>query len=47
MKNYYLTNAMHPKNVIIVNNRQYAALHHFAPVLGFAGSSDAVGTKTW
>ncbi len=30
--------------VVIVNNRQYAALHHFAPVFGFAPGAHLPGT---
>jgi benzoylformate decarboxylase len=33
-----------PLSVIIVNNRQYAALHHFAPVFGFAPGAHLPGT---
>jgi benzoylformate decarboxylase len=33
-----------PITVVIVNNRQYAALHHFAPVFGFAPGAHLPGT---
>lgn len=34
-----------PITVVIVNNRQYAALHHFAPVFGFAPGAALPGTE--
>ena len=34
-----------PITFIIVNNRQYAALHHFAPVFGFAPGAHLPGTE--
>ena len=33
-----------PITIVIVNNRQYAALHHFAPVFGFAPGAHLPGT---
>ncbi len=33
-----------PMSIVIVNNRQYAALHHFAPVFGFAPGAHLPGT---
>jgi benzoylformate decarboxylase len=34
-----------PITFVIVNNRQYAALHHFAPVFGFATGAALPGTE--
>lgn len=34
-----------PITIVIVNNRQYAALHHFAPVFGFAPGAALPGTE--
>jgi benzoylformate decarboxylase len=34
-----------PITFVIVNNRQYAALHHFAPVFGFAPGASLPGTE--
>jgi len=34
-----------PITFVIVNNRQYAALHHFAPVFGFAPGAALPGTE--
>jgi benzoylformate decarboxylase len=34
-----------PITFVIVNNRQYAALHHFAPVFGFAPGAPLPGTE--
>lgn len=34
-----------PITIVIVNNRQYAALHHFAPVFGFAPGAHLPGTE--
>lgn len=34
-----------PITFVIVNNRQYAALHHFAPVFGFAPGAHLPGTE--
>lgn len=34
-----------PVTVVIVNNRRYAALHHFAPVFGFAPGAHLPGTE--
>lgn len=34
-----------PLAVVIVNNRRYAALHHFAPLFGFAADAALPGTE--